>query len=125
MIRRPPRSTRTDTLVPYTTLFRSDAEREGAQDLVDPERQDEQQDHRAREAALGHLGDVVGDRIAEREVDQGDEDRGDDGAQEDLQMEVVESAVGPRARSGEGHVGKGGGESGGTVRSREDKKKKQ
>src|SRR3546814_9657830 len=24
MIRRPPRSTRTDTLVPYTTLFRSD-----------------------------------------------------------------------------------------------------
>src|SRR3546814_11263501 len=27
MIRRPPRSTRTDTLVPYTTLFRSPAER--------------------------------------------------------------------------------------------------
>src|SRR3546814_14001093 len=26
MIRRPPRSTRTDTLVPYTTLFRSDEE---------------------------------------------------------------------------------------------------
>src|SRR3546814_10142443 len=26
MIRRPPRSTRTDTLVPYTTLFRSDVE---------------------------------------------------------------------------------------------------
>src|SRR3546814_14631878 len=26
MIRRPPRSTRTDTLVPYTTLFRSPAE---------------------------------------------------------------------------------------------------
>src|SRR3546814_6077679 len=29
MIRRPPRSTRTDTLVPYTTLFRSGAAREG------------------------------------------------------------------------------------------------
>src|SRR3546814_10429868 len=28
MIRRPPRSTRTDTLFPYTTLFRSFAERE-------------------------------------------------------------------------------------------------
>src|SRR3546814_9011967 len=28
MIRRPPRSTRTDTLFPYTTLFRSDAPRE-------------------------------------------------------------------------------------------------
>src|SRR3546814_5715025 len=27
MIRRPPRSTRTDTLFPYTTLFRSGAER--------------------------------------------------------------------------------------------------
>src|SRR3546814_20873315 len=27
MIRRPPRSTRTDTLFPYTTLFRSDHER--------------------------------------------------------------------------------------------------
>src|SRR3546814_17718933 len=26
MVRRPPRSTRTDTLVPYTTLFRSDAD---------------------------------------------------------------------------------------------------
>src|SRR3546814_7554041 len=29
MVRRPPRSTRTDTLVPYTTLFRSDAARLG------------------------------------------------------------------------------------------------
>src|SRR3546814_15088796 len=28
MIRRPPRSTRTDTLFPYTTLFRSDADLE-------------------------------------------------------------------------------------------------
>src|SRR3546814_4987293 len=28
MIRRPPRSTRTDTLFPYTTLFRSDVRRE-------------------------------------------------------------------------------------------------
>src|SRR3546814_13991882 len=30
MIRRPPRSTRTDTLFPYTTLFRSPGERNGA-----------------------------------------------------------------------------------------------
>src|SRR3546814_3553370 len=29
MIRRPPRSTRTDTLFPYTTLFRSPARRTG------------------------------------------------------------------------------------------------
>src|SRR3546814_15598286 len=32
MIRRPPRSTRTDTLFPYTTLFRSFARREGYAD---------------------------------------------------------------------------------------------
>src|SRR3546814_9894239 len=32
MIRRPPRSTRTDTLFPYTTLFRSGEEAEIAQD---------------------------------------------------------------------------------------------
>src|SRR3546814_6360572 len=30
MIRRPPRSTRTDTLFPYTTLCRSDGDRRGA-----------------------------------------------------------------------------------------------
>src|SRR3546814_13414891 len=30
MIRRPPRSTRTDTLFPYTTLFRSEGLRSGA-----------------------------------------------------------------------------------------------
>src|SRR3546814_9251494 len=40
MIRRPPRSTRTDTLFPYTTLFRSSrlrrARRDGA-DLSDPQ----------------------------------------------------------------------------------------
>src|SRR3546814_5854538 len=31
MIRRPPRSTRTDTLFPYTTLFRSDEQQRGSQ----------------------------------------------------------------------------------------------
>src|SRR3546814_5677075 len=33
MIRRPPRSTRTDPLFPYTTLFRSDAEGEPTADV--------------------------------------------------------------------------------------------
>src|SRR3546814_7899027 len=32
MIRRPPRSTRTDTLFPYTTLFRSEAETDTSRD---------------------------------------------------------------------------------------------
>src|SRR3546814_14419399 len=34
MIRRPPRATRTDTLFPYTTLFRSDLVAERALDLA-------------------------------------------------------------------------------------------
>src|SRR3546814_8765441 len=34
MVRRPPRSTRTDTLFPYTTLFRSEVEEEGVECLV-------------------------------------------------------------------------------------------
>src|SRR3546814_10286420 len=36
MIRRPPRSTRTDTLFPYTTLFRSDRARQHAPGLEHP-----------------------------------------------------------------------------------------
>src|SRR3546814_8366850 len=39
MIRRPPRSTRTDTLFPYTTLFRSLCRgRQGCRPAVDPGR---------------------------------------------------------------------------------------
>src|SRR3546814_5193498 len=34
MIRRPPRSTRTDTLFPYTTLFRSTIRRSGGNPMV-------------------------------------------------------------------------------------------
>src|SRR3546814_1192843 len=34
MILRPPRSTRTDTLFPYTTLFRSQHQREGSKIIV-------------------------------------------------------------------------------------------
>src|SRR3546814_8500108 len=53
MIRRPPRSTRTDTLLPYTTLFRSAAPGQVAGRLaagmgeLDPER---------RRAELLHIG---------------------------------------------------------------------
>src|SRR3546814_20012872 len=35
MIRRPPRSTRTDTLLPYTTLFRSPGHRNAQMRIVD------------------------------------------------------------------------------------------
>src|SRR3546814_5797276 len=40
MIRRPPRSTRTDTLFPYTTLFRSALDFEPVQRVLPPARSD-------------------------------------------------------------------------------------
>src|SRR3546814_10761367 len=40
MIRRPPRSTRTDTLFPYTTLFRSLADRLGGEEGIEDARAD-------------------------------------------------------------------------------------
>src|SRR3546814_10004053 len=45
MIRRPPRSTRTDTLFPYTTLFRSQGEADEPVDLFEVRRRG----HRAGE----------------------------------------------------------------------------
>src|SRR3546814_19967928 len=65
MIRRPPRSTRTDTLFPYTTLFRSDAGRDlavvdrcrvFAEDVLDGV-------HALDEGDVGELG--RGDRVAD------------------------------------------------------------
>src|SRR3546814_1289676 len=62
MIRRPPRSTRTDTLFPYTTLFRSKAEQ--------PDDQFPQARHvvgrdQPRELRIDHLDDQPG-RLGER-----------------------------------------------------------
>src|SRR3546814_3224735 len=56
MIRRPPRSTRTDTLFPYTTLFRSQP---GLEPRIDFRRNAA---HRAQFADIGHL--AVGGQIA-------------------------------------------------------------
>src|SRR3546814_1293161 len=69
MIRRPPRSTRTDTLFPYTTLFRS-AARQPVEAEADTEAEAVQQDRRGHEAEAvgeargrgGHLG-AVGDAV--------------------------------------------------------------
>src|SRR3546814_2829547 len=62
MIRRPPRSTRTDTLFPYTTLFRSD--REALETLFDQEGGDALRSRRAvglgvddEGIGLGRVGD--------------------------------------------------------------------
>src|SRR3546814_3204958 len=51
MIRRPPRSTRTDTLFPYTTLFRSDGA--GA---LEEHRLDRDHHHRARQLPSQLIG---------------------------------------------------------------------
>src|SRR3546814_9963661 len=51
MIRRPPRSTRTDTLFPYTTLFRSRAIQQGGAVEADPD----DQCHQRLESAGGRL----------------------------------------------------------------------
>src|SRR3546814_16388403 len=49
MIRRPPRSTRTDTLFPYTTLFRSHVQRlSAAAGYPDPDRRAEHLDQHRR-----------------------------------------------------------------------------
>src|SRR3546814_4747567 len=55
MIRRPPRSTRTDTLFPYTTLFRSQVPR------------CHQEDHRGRPGREDHRDGVVARRGRRRE----------------------------------------------------------
>src|SRR3546814_4754656 len=62
MIRRPPRSTRTDTLFPYTTLFRSGLDLQIRVDLVDD---------LAERVAVGidrHVGDLRERRLERRQT---------------------------------------------------------
>src|SRR3546814_3537254 len=61
MSRRPPSSTRTDTLFPYTTLFRSDVD--AVQFGVEPQRSD-------RVAAGLHGGDAARTRLRRGDSDQ-------------------------------------------------------
>src|SRR3546814_20335163 len=58
MIRRPPRSTRTDTLFPYTTLFRSDP----ARAVLPVDRDDAQPDRDRRAAAVRRIDGGGADR---------------------------------------------------------------
>src|SRR3546814_4165092 len=69
MIRRPPRSTRTDTLFPYTTLFRS--LRDGADDDAGSRRGDADADHVAR--AGDHRGEELVDALAEGTAQRSEE----------------------------------------------------
>jgi hypothetical protein len=61
-------------------IAEDDAEREGAQNLVDPVGNDERDGDGPRAAARRRLGQVIGDRIADREVEDGDHRCGHDGA---------------------------------------------
>src|SRR3546814_11771457 len=70
MIRRPPRSTRTDTLFPYTTLFRSLAT-EGDSGCGDP---DEGEPGEVWEGLL-HVGEQGEERPCEERPGNGGEDR--------------------------------------------------
>src|SRR3546814_4083824 len=64
MIRRPPRSTRTDTLFPYTTLFRSECRQGGDGDDGDKEKCADDGKHRCDSGAgLAH-GFLVGGILA-------------------------------------------------------------
>src|SRR3546814_15777765 len=88
MIRRPPRSTRTDTLLPYTTLFRSVVEIVAGRDL----------DRARAEFGIGVLvGDdrnpAAGDRPAHRLAYQCGVARA---GRLDLDRHVVETRPGPR-----------------------------
>src|SRR3546814_21202686 len=69
MIRRPPRSTRTDTLFPYTTLFRSvHWLQHGLERMVRLDRHDRESDvfRGERRAVMEHggLDQLEGDRLA-------------------------------------------------------------
>src|SRR3546814_18820721 len=89
MIRRPPRSTRTDTLFPYTTLFRSldqrDRARDGdaiAADLVGLAAQAGAKTRRPRRRRIGIESDVLATRMARGAarlaIDAGGSDRDDE-----------------------------------------------
>src|SRR3546814_18911524 len=62
MIRRPPRSTRTDTLLPYTTLFRSWARQAGKRGIERPARV------AIMEAVAAHFIEPVGIERLDRRV---------------------------------------------------------
>src|SRR3546814_20638618 len=115
MIRRPPRSTRTDTLFPYTTLFRSvrelqhqpgaeDADSRGA--FLDEERSGEEHALAAPSGTrLRFLDDIGHHRRAEDE--RRDAACGvDDDQPEQQRHQQGRADLGERARSEERRVGK-------------------
>src|SRR3546814_10212921 len=77
MIRRPPRSTRTDTLFPYTTLFRSTWRRQDGKGTTKCFRQDQACVYEANGVWHGYLMSDSG--IADTITDDREEDQVGDG----------------------------------------------
>src|SRR3546814_8896825 len=81
MIRRPPRSTRTDTLCPYTTLFRSVRQPGGQREDRRLDRERQEQHHLEHHAQPGvqlgdpqrELGEVEGPGRGIHHTDRGEE----------------------------------------------------
>src|SRR3546814_2884076 len=72
MIRRPPKSTRSDPLVPYTTLFRSvdarhDADGKEPGEVRNDDEHEEREDQRHEPAAFG--ADIGAERVVDEAVD--------------------------------------------------------
>src|SRR3546814_6995114 len=81
MIRRPPRSTRTDTLFPYTTLFRSWLDQRAAQ--LDSALRDVAHNLAGRDAAL-----FAGERLRFPKELKDDDARHDEGRSEEHTSEL-------------------------------------
>src|SRR3546814_8156568 len=116
MIRRPPRSTRTDTLFPYTTLFRSDgyaaalnldiaAGLDIAGQVCRTGRADEETAGRvdgagARDAAVGRDEG----EIATRRIEAADGDRRALGAKAEGRLDIAKGYGAARREIGRAHV---------------------
>src|SRR3546814_8088590 len=73
MIRRPPRSTRTDTLFPYTTLFRSDGDVHRDADRAHPSRRDQGDEADREDDIERRMRRRIGDHAANLAVDRSEE----------------------------------------------------
>src|SRR3546814_5187001 len=99
MIRRPPRSTRTDTLFPYATLFRSDnGDADEHADRAPAHRQQRRQGHEQRQLGkrLDDFNGAQGDRIDEAAVVAGnatDDDRSEEHTSELQSLMRISYAV--------------------------------
>src|SRR3546814_14057127 len=111
MIRRPPRSTRTDTLFPYTTLFRSDADGGYTGRTSKSPEAHVRKPRRRGSADIGNRGQPVGRSTQQpgRASSAGGVGLGDLGVAVPADLGI---AAGGRARAG-GVVGGGGRSEGG------------